>query len=47
MVRLAGVRNIVRKGRIERIEKDRLVFLSGEEMATGPDTLHVDCSTNR
>ena len=46
LVKLAAVRNIVRRGRIARLEADRVVFQSGEEMLTGPTTLHVDCSTN-
>ena len=46
LVKLNQIQDIVRRGRIARIEKDRLVFQSGEELPTGPGTLHVDCSTN-
>ena len=46
LVKLARVRDIVRRGRIERIEAERVVFQSGEEMSTNSTTLHVDCSTN-
>ena len=46
MVKLAAIQNIVRRGRIVRIDADRVVFHSGEEMATGPATLHIDCSAN-
>ena len=46
LVKLNQIQDIVRRGRIARIEADRLVFQSGEELPTGPGTLHVDCSTN-
>lgn len=43
---LAGLRridNVVRLGRVRRIERDRIVLENGET-TTGPDVVHVDCS---
>jgi hypothetical protein len=40
---LRRVRNIVRLGRVQHLERDRIV-LDGGEIPTGPDVLHVDCS---
>jgi len=36
--------NVVRNGRIERIEKDKIVFANGETRPCSPSTLFVDCS---
>lgn len=44
--RLTRVGEIVRRGRVTRIEAERIVFQSGQEIATSLATLHVDCSTN-
>jgi hypothetical protein len=40
---LRRVRNIVRLGRVQRLERDRIV-LDGGEISTSPEVLHVDCS---
>ena len=42
--KIRRVKDIVRKGRVERITKSKIVFLNGEELETDADTLHVDCS---
>jgi len=44
--KLKKVKNIIRKGRIERIEPGKLIFVTGEEMTIDSKTLHIDCSTN-
>ena len=38
------VKNIVRFGRIDRIEASKIFFMSGKEIPTNEETLHVDCS---
>jgi hypothetical protein len=40
---LRRIDNIVRLGRVERIDSDRIVLASGE-IPTDPSVLHVDCS---
>jgi NAD(P)-binding Rossmann-like domain len=40
---LRQVRDVVRLGRVRRIEADRIVLASGET-STSPETLHVDCT---
>ncbi len=40
---LRQIEDVVRLGRVRRIEADRLVLDRGET-ETGPDTLHVDCT---
>jgi hypothetical protein len=37
------IEDVVRLGRVRRIEADRIVLERGE-IATGPDVLHVDCT---
>ena len=37
--------NVVRMGRVERIERDRIVLERGA-IPTGPDVMHVDCSAS-
>jgi len=44
--KLRLVKNIIRKGRIEKILAKKIVFKSGEETDTEPGTLYVDCSVN-
>jgi len=44
VARLQKVKNVVRLGRIARIETNRIVFVGGEEIPTHPDTLHVNCT---
>ena len=46
VIKLQIVKNIIRKGRIEKIEPDEITFQSGEKMNIDPCTLCVDCSTN-
>jgi hypothetical protein len=40
---LRTVEDVVRLGRVQRIERDRLVLDEGE-LDSGPDVLHVDCT---
>lgn len=40
---LRQIENVVRLGRVRRIEFDRIVLEHGE-VGTGPDVLHVDCT---
>jgi NAD(P)-binding Rossmann-like domain len=40
---LRQIENVVRLGRVRRIEADRIVLEQGE-VETGPDVLHVDCT---
>merc|ERR1719483_901664 len=37
--------NIIRKGRIDRIEKDKIVFVTGQTLPASASTLFVDCSS--
>merc|ERR1719348_2925933 len=37
--------NIIRKGRIDRIEKDKIVFVTGQTLPATSSTLFVDCSS--
>ena len=46
MTKLKGVKNIIRKGRIGRIDVDKVIFLSGEEMKIPSGTSVIDCSRN-
>ena len=40
---LRGIEDVVRLGRVRRIERDRIVLERGE-IATAPDVVHVDCT---
>ena len=40
---LRRIRNVVRRGRVQRIDPERVVLDDGE-IAAGPTTLHVDCT---
>jgi len=42
---LRQIEDVVRLGRVERIEADRIVLERGE-IVTGPDVLHVDCTAS-
>ena len=42
--KMQRVRNIIRLGRIERIESDQIFFQNGDRIPTNTDTLHVDCT---
>ena len=41
---LRRIKNVIRQGRIERIENDRLVMANGDEIPAPPDTLYIDCT---
>jgi len=43
---LRSVKNIIRNGRLKRIEKDKLLFASGAVVPTGNSTLYVDCTAD-
>ncbi|MEM9938985.1 MAG: NAD(P)-binding protein [Pseudomonadota bacterium] len=43
LAELRKVKNVIRMGRIQRIEEDKVVFEKGE-LASDPDWLYVDCS---
>ena len=42
---LRRIRDVVRMGRVKRVEPKRIVLEQGE-VETGPETLHVDCSAD-
>lgn len=44
--KLRRLKDVVRKGRIERITKDKIIFIGGEEVESQEDTLYIDCSTS-
>lgn len=44
LAELRRVKNVIRKGRIARIEPNQIVFDNGEVLDSDPDTLFVDCS---
>ena len=44
MAQYRTIENVIRNGRIDRIEKDRIVFKNGNTMPTDANTLHIDCS---
>ncbi|MEM8770402.1 MAG: NAD(P)/FAD-dependent oxidoreductase [Pseudomonadota bacterium] len=41
---LRSIKNVLRQGRVERIEADQIVFQNGETSAADMETLYVDCS---
>ena len=41
---LQRVSNVVRLGRIDRIESDVIIFQNGETIPTDADSIHIDCS---
>lgn len=45
ILELRRIRNVIRLGRVQRIEQDRIVLEQGN-MQTGPGTLHIDCSAD-
>ena len=45
LAELRRIEDVVRLGRVQAIEADRIV-LDGGELPTGPDVLHVDCSAS-
>ena len=44
--KMRRIKNIVRKGRVARLEEGRVIFQSGEELRLPPNTLAVDCARN-
>ena len=42
---LRKIKNVVRKGRVSRIEKDKIILAEGE-IPTSTETVHVDCSAS-
>ena len=46
MEKLRLVGSVIRRGRVSRIEKGRLTFLSGEQLDLPANTLAVDCARN-
>ena len=44
--KLRLVKNVIRQGRVGRIEQHRIVFQNGTEIPTTPKTLHIDCTGN-
>ena len=45
MAKIQTIKNIVRYGRISRIERCEIAFERGDSLPTSIETLHVDCST--
>jgi hypothetical protein len=45
LAQLRRIRNVVRLGHVESIERDRIVFAQGE-MPTSTDSLHIDCTAS-
>lgn len=41
---LRRVKNVIRNGRVSRIEPDRIIFENGDVLDSDPGTLFVDCS---
>ena len=46
MDKLSKIKNIIRKGRLRRVTRTSLVFLTGEEEELPVNTLVVDCAVN-
>ena len=42
---IKSVNQIIRKGRIDRIQDNFIIFKSGDKIPTDENTLHIDCST--
>jgi len=43
LAQMRRIKNVVRMGRVQRLEKDKIVFKNGS-IPTNPDIVHVDCS---
>ncbi len=41
---LRRINDVIREGRVERIEPDRLIMQNGAEIPADPDTLYIDCT---
>jgi hypothetical protein len=44
VAQLKRIKNMLRQGRIDRIEDDKIVFQSGDTAPASPDTLYIDCT---
>ncbi len=44
IAQLRRIKNILRQGRVERIDPDSIVFKNGETAPADPSTLYVDCT---
>jgi len=44
MEKIARITQIVRLGRIVKIDESEILFTSGDKIPTSPSTLHIDCS---
>jgi hypothetical protein len=44
MEKISTVENIIRHGRIDRSESDKIIFQQGDTIPTDNETLHIDCS---
>lgn len=44
LAELRRVKNVIRNGRIRRIEPDKIIFENGDVLDSDPETLFVDCS---
>ncbi|WP_435978455.1 hypothetical protein [Psychrobacter sp. DM4] len=44
LTELRRVKNVVRKGRVTRIDIDQIVFTEEDSIATTTNTMHIDCS---
>ena len=42
--KLQRVSNVIRLGRVDRIESDKIIFQNGETIPTDDKTLHIDCT---
>ena len=47
MEKIRMIKDIVRKGRVRKLTETKMIFTNGEELESQPETLYVDCSSNR
>ena len=47
MEKIRMIEDIVRKGRVRKLTETKMIFTNGEELESQPETLYVDCSSNR
>ena len=45
MEKLRSITNVIRLGRVDRIEQDKIIFKQGDTVPTDNETFHIDCST--
>ena len=43
---LRKVKNVIRKGRLQSLEKDKIIFQDNSEIAASNDYLYIDCTSN-